>query len=156
MKTIEERHVQLAKHRVVFPASEAKGKTRVRLIYMTKRAEEIVRRLLKARPKGILFRNTKGRPWNVLYKGSLTTTILILIGSKCILAVVGFSRRARVSCPAGVHKIAAWESARQQQPICQAATYDVPRAGNLPEAEEIHARDQSGGFSILVAFGRVR
>ena len=64
VKAIEARHVQLAKHRVLFPAAEAKGKKRVRIIYMTTRAEEIVRKLLKARPKGILFLNTQGRAWN--------------------------------------------------------------------------------------------
>ena len=82
VKAIEERHVQLAKHRVVFPASEAKGKTRVRVIYMTKRAEEIVRRLLKARPKGILFLNTKGRPWNYESMNCRFTTLKKHLGVK--------------------------------------------------------------------------
>jgi site-specific recombinase XerD len=31
---------------------------------MTPRAEEIVRKLLKTRRKGILFLNSEGRPWN--------------------------------------------------------------------------------------------
>ena len=64
VKAIEARHVQLAKHRVVFPATEAKGKKRVRVIYMTARAEEIIRKLMKSRPKGLLFLNAKGRGWN--------------------------------------------------------------------------------------------
>jgi integrase/recombinase XerC len=64
VKAIEARHVQLAMHRVVFPAKEAKGKRRTRTIYMTSRAEEIVRKLLQLRPKGLLFLNAKGRPWN--------------------------------------------------------------------------------------------
>lgn len=64
VKAIEVRHVQLGVHRVVFPAKEAKGKKRIRVIYMTPRAEQIIRKLLKLRPKGLLFRNAKGRPWN--------------------------------------------------------------------------------------------
>jgi integrase len=64
VKAIEARHVQLAAHRVVFPAKEAKGKKRIRVIYMTVRAEEIIRKLVKLRPKGLLFLNAKGRAWN--------------------------------------------------------------------------------------------
>ena len=64
VKAIEARHVQLAGHRVIFPAKEAKGKKRIRVIYMTERAEQIIRRLLKLRSKGLLFLNAKGRGWN--------------------------------------------------------------------------------------------
>jgi integrase len=64
VRAIEARHVQLARHRVVFPAVEAKGKKCIRVIYMTKRAEEIIRKLIRGRPKGLLFLNTRGRAWN--------------------------------------------------------------------------------------------
>jgi integrase/recombinase XerC len=64
VKAIEARHVQLAKHRVVFPAKEAKGKKRLRVIYLTPRAEKIVQKLMKLQPKGVLFLNAKGRGWN--------------------------------------------------------------------------------------------
>jgi len=64
VKAIEARHVQLGVHRVVFPAKEAKGKKRIRVIYLTPRAEQIIRKLLKLRPKGLLFLNAKGKPWN--------------------------------------------------------------------------------------------
>jgi integrase len=63
-RSIEARHVQLAAHRVIFPAKEAKGKKRIRVIHLTPRAEQIIKKLMKLRPKGLLFLNAKGRPWN--------------------------------------------------------------------------------------------
>ncbi|HTU17857.1 MAG TPA: site-specific integrase [Gemmataceae bacterium] len=64
VKRIEARHVQLDKHCVIFPPKEAKGKKRWRVIHMTPRAEEIIRRLLVIHPDGLLFLNAKGKPWN--------------------------------------------------------------------------------------------
>lgn len=64
VKRIEARHVQLDKHCVVFAPKEAKGKKRWRVIHMTPRAEEIIRRLLVNHPDGLLFLNAKGNPWN--------------------------------------------------------------------------------------------
>jgi integrase len=61
VKRIEARHVDLAARKVVFPPNEAKGKKRMRVIYLTPRAEEIIRRRL--RKDGILFRNEDDRPW---------------------------------------------------------------------------------------------
>jgi len=82
VKAIEARHVQLAKHCVVFSAKEAKGKKRIRVIYMTGRAEEIIRKLLKAHPKGLLFLNTKGRPWNYASMNCRFTTLKKHLGVK--------------------------------------------------------------------------
>jgi integrase len=62
-KRIEARHVDLEHHRVVFPASEAKGKRFTRIIWMTPRAEEIIKRHLEQYPEGVLFRNEDGAPW---------------------------------------------------------------------------------------------
>jgi len=62
-KRVEARHVELEKHRIVFPPQEAKGKKRWRVIYLTPRAEEIVRRLLTQHAEGPLFRNDNGNPW---------------------------------------------------------------------------------------------
>jgi len=64
VKRIEARHVQLDKHSVVFPPKEAKGKKRWRVIHLTPRAEEIIRRLLAIHPDGLLFLNARGKPWN--------------------------------------------------------------------------------------------
>jgi integrase len=63
VRCIEARHVDLPRHRIVFPAKEAKGKKRPRIIYMTPEAERIIRDLMKERPKGMLFRNAHGKPW---------------------------------------------------------------------------------------------
>ena len=64
VKNIEAKHVHLKRHCIEFPPSEAKGKKRWRIIYMTSRAEQIITKLLAIRPKGPLFLNSKGTRWN--------------------------------------------------------------------------------------------
>jgi integrase len=64
VRAIEPRHVRLDRCRVELPPPEAKGKKRWRFIYLTPRAEEIVRGLLEARTTGTLFRNADGRAWD--------------------------------------------------------------------------------------------
>jgi len=68
-KRVEARHVDLEAHRVVFPPAEAKGKKRWRIIRMTPRAEEIIKRCLERHPEGVLFRNKRGRPWTAYALG---------------------------------------------------------------------------------------
>ena len=63
VKPLEAHHVQLDQHRWVLPPEEAKGKKRPRIVYMTPKAEEIVRRLVEQYPEGKIFRNVRGRPW---------------------------------------------------------------------------------------------
>lgn len=60
---VEARHVDLASHRWVFPASESKGKKIPRIVYLTPKALEITRRLVEKHPTGALFRNTDGVAW---------------------------------------------------------------------------------------------
>ena len=62
-KAIAAHHVQLDQHRVVFPAEESKGKKFCRVIWLTPRAEDILRRQLERHPDGITFRNEDGNPW---------------------------------------------------------------------------------------------
>ena len=62
-KRVEARHVELDHHRIVFPPVEAKGKKRWRIIRLTPRAEEILKRRLEQSPEGVLFRNEDGQPW---------------------------------------------------------------------------------------------
>jgi integrase/recombinase XerC len=62
-KRIEPRHVDLDQHRIAFPPAEAKGKKRWRIIYLTPKAEAILRRRLKITKKGPVFRNEDGEPW---------------------------------------------------------------------------------------------
>lgn len=60
---VEARHVDLTNQRWVFPKSESKMKRISRVVYMTDRATEIVRRLMMRHPEGALFRNNNGKPW---------------------------------------------------------------------------------------------
>ncbi|MCY2993358.1 MAG: tyrosine-type recombinase/integrase [Planctomycetota bacterium] len=62
-KAVEARHVQFDLHRWVLPPLESKGKKKPRIVYMTPRAEEVVKRLVEQYPEGKLFRNVRGRPW---------------------------------------------------------------------------------------------
>ena len=59
----EKRHVDLGNSRLVFPKSEAKNKKTTRVVYLTDKAKEIVRRLAKKYPTGRLFRNRRGKKW---------------------------------------------------------------------------------------------
>ncbi|HUY33192.1 MAG TPA: tyrosine-type recombinase/integrase [Pirellulales bacterium] len=61
---VESRHVQLAMQRIVFPASEAKGKEYPRVIYLNDAALEIVERLSKRWPDGKIFRNRRHKAWD--------------------------------------------------------------------------------------------
>lgn len=60
---VEARHVDLDRRRWIFPATEAKGKKRIRIVYLTKAALEITRRLMFKHPSGPLFRNSRGKPY---------------------------------------------------------------------------------------------
>lgn len=59
---LEERHVDLANHRVVFPISEEKMHRAPRIIFLNHEAEAIITRLMKVHSNH-LFRNTDGLPW---------------------------------------------------------------------------------------------
>lgn len=63
VKAIEARHYAPERQRIEFPPSEAKGKKRWRSIYLTNRADAIVRGLVKQFPEGTIFRNEDGNPW---------------------------------------------------------------------------------------------
>jgi integrase len=62
---LEARHLDLINHRAVFPTEESKGKRFPRVIYFpTERSLEIIQRLARKYPEGLIFRNAKGNPWN--------------------------------------------------------------------------------------------
>lgn len=63
VKAIEARHYAHARKRIEFPPSEAKGKKRWRSIYLTDKAEAIIKRLAAKHKTGPLFRNVAGKPW---------------------------------------------------------------------------------------------
>jgi integrase len=60
---VEARHVDLANSRWVFPPDESKGDQWPRIVYLTDKALEITKRLMKQLRTGPLFRNTSGKPW---------------------------------------------------------------------------------------------
>lgn len=62
-RAVEARHYDRENSRLVFGREESKGKKQQRVIYLDDTAKEIVERLAKRYPTGVIFRNTKGRPW---------------------------------------------------------------------------------------------
>ncbi|WP_428305821.1 tyrosine-type recombinase/integrase [Lacipirellula sp.] len=62
IRIIERRHVDGGT--ITLPASEAKGKKHVRVIYLNDAGKKIINRLIKVNPNGPLFRNLGGIPWN--------------------------------------------------------------------------------------------
>ncbi|AWM39185.1 site-specific tyrosine recombinase XerC [Gemmata obscuriglobus] len=62
-RRIEARHAKLDQFRIEIPPPEAKGKKRWRVVYLSDKALEIVKRLVELRPTGPLFLNTDGDPW---------------------------------------------------------------------------------------------
>jgi integrase len=60
---VEARHFEEPHSRIVFPASESKGKKFPRVIYLTPAALEVVKRLCWRWPEGKLSRMPDGRPW---------------------------------------------------------------------------------------------
>jgi integrase len=59
---VEARHHD--NQRWIFPAEESKGKKRIRVVYLTPKAEEITSRRAKQFRSGPIFRNRKGKPFN--------------------------------------------------------------------------------------------
>jgi integrase len=62
-RTMEAKHVDLQNGIVMLWPSEAKGERTERVIFLTDKAEEICRRLMKEHPTGPLILNTQGRPF---------------------------------------------------------------------------------------------
>lgn len=60
---VEARHFDAKNERWVLPISEAKGKKRPRIVYLTAYALQLTEKLVRRYPAGKLFRNSAGRPW---------------------------------------------------------------------------------------------
>jgi integrase len=60
---VEKRHLDLSNKRWVFPAQEAKGKRKIRIVYQTETSLAICQRLALKHPAGPLFRNSDDLPW---------------------------------------------------------------------------------------------
>jgi integrase len=61
---VEARHADLPLGRWVFPIDESKGEAFPRVVYLSEKAVEISRVLMRRYPEGPLFRNSDGKPWN--------------------------------------------------------------------------------------------
>jgi site-specific recombinase XerD len=64
VRILEAGHLKAEYGRFELPPRQAKGKKRWRLIYLTRRAEEIVTPLARTNPEGPIFRNADGAPWD--------------------------------------------------------------------------------------------
>lgn len=64
LRKFEARFVDITQSRVLLPRSKAKGRRRIRVIYLTARAREIISRLMGEHPDGALLRNSDGNAWN--------------------------------------------------------------------------------------------
>jgi integrase len=81
---VEARHVDLANQRWVLQQSEEKNREAIRIIYLTDRALDIVRRLMLVRPEGPLFRNSRGDPWTADSVNCAFARIRTRIGRKLL------------------------------------------------------------------------
>jgi integrase len=82
---VEARHVDVANSRWVFPASEAKGKKRIRVVYLTDNALQITKRLMLKHPIGPLFRNAAGDPFCACSINCCFCRIQIRMGKEAML-----------------------------------------------------------------------
>jgi integrase/recombinase XerD len=62
-RTIEKRHVDLTLRRIVFAVSESKGQEHPRVIYLNDEAHAIIQELSRKHPTGMLFLNSRDKPW---------------------------------------------------------------------------------------------
>jgi integrase len=94
LRKIEARYVQ--ESRVVFPPKESKGKKYSRVIYLTERGKEIIRRLCEANPTGPILLNSEGRPWTKDAMNCAFTRLQKKIGKKYHLGAFrkGFATEA--------------------------------------------------------------
>ena len=81
----EKRHVDLANARIIFPPTEEKMGRAPRIIYLSDRACEIVRRLM-LRTHNHLFVNVHGVPWNSRSVNCAFIRIQIRMGRKAMKA----------------------------------------------------------------------
>lgn len=86
---IESRHVNLKRERIEIPRKEAKGKKRWRIIYLTARAVDILRRLMLRYPDGNLFRTQTGTPFTAWSVNSRMCRLQEAVGRE-VLAKQGF------------------------------------------------------------------
>ena len=93
---VEARHVDLENARWIFPKDEAKGRKRIRIVYLSERALEITRRLADKHSTGPLFLNTRDRPWTPYSVNCRFNKLQKRLGTKYCLYVFRHSFATRM------------------------------------------------------------
>jgi integrase len=94
---IEIRHIDLKNQRWVLPRSEAKGKQAPRIVYLNDKSVAIMQRLIGNRTEGLLFLNSRGKPW---------TTSAVNCAFQRIQHRMGMAEMKRQGISVGEEKIA--------------------------------------------------
>lgn len=79
---VEARHVDLTKGQWVFEVRESKGKKRRRIVYLSEKALQLTKKLMKKHPEGTLLRNSHGEPWNRFAVSHNFTRIEKVLGTR--------------------------------------------------------------------------
>lgn len=95
VRCIEHRHIHLEEGYIIFPKEESKGKRDPRKIILNAPAAEILKRQMATNPEGIVFRNTRGQPWNKYSIGNRFYRMSKVIGKRmfCYAARHGYGTR---------------------------------------------------------------
>ena len=71
---------------MLLPTAESKGEKRPRVLYLTDKATEILRRLVAARPTGVVFTNTDGKAWTKQSLACVFGRLQVALGLKVMKA----------------------------------------------------------------------
>ncbi len=96
VRFIEAAHLNLDRCRIEIPPAEAKGKKRWRIIYLSDRAEQIVRRLSSEYPTGPMFRNQDSNPWQAQAFNNRFCRLQVKLGVKYALTAIRHSFATRM------------------------------------------------------------
>ena len=96
VRLLERAHYKSELGRFELPPAQAKGRKRWRLIYLTKRAEEIVKPLVLMYPSGSLFRNVDGGQWDAQNFNGRFCRLKVKLGTKYALTAIRHSFATRL------------------------------------------------------------
>ncbi len=95
-RAIEARHFNASRGRLEIPPAEAKGEKRWRVIYLSPKAEMIVRRLARWNRSGPIFRNRAGKPWTTSSINCRFCRLQTKLGTKYALYSLRYSIATRL------------------------------------------------------------
>lgn len=90
------RHVDPRHARSIFPQDEAKGKQRVRIVYLTETAKAITQQLAAQYPEGPFLRNRSGKPWTAMAINCRFNRLSAKLGTKYCLYLFRHSFATRM------------------------------------------------------------